>query len=96
MKNDHTTRVLGPVAHITALAQAILAKTQYLTKSLARKDPDAPSDNSSKVAFDKLDLEDRAVRSELITLTQELHDALVGPKDTLKNLAWNVSGGQYV
>lgn len=85
---------LSSVAHLTTLSQAIQEKTKLLTKSLSQKGIDAPSfeiGGSSGFPLEKLDLEDKVVRDEIINLTQKLHDLLVGPRDTLKNLAWNVS-----
>lgn len=85
---------LTSVARLTTLSQAIQEKTKLLTKSLSQKGIDAPSfeiEGSSGFPLEKLDLEDKLVRDEIINLSQKLHDLLVGPQDTLKNLAWNVS-----
>lgn len=79
--------------HLTALSEAIQAKTTLLANSLNAKHIDAPSfelNGSASFPLDKLDIQDKTTRDELIALTKELHDLLVGPKDTLKNLAWNV------
>ncbi len=82
------------VTHLAALSDAIQKKTALLTSSLHEKHLDAPSfelGGSTSFALDQLDLQDKTTRNELIALTRELHDLLVGPKDALKNLAWNVS-----
>ncbi|KAM0741261.1 hypothetical protein ACQRIT_004118 [Beauveria bassiana] len=90
--NGNGTAPRGSVTHLATLSEAIRTKTTLLTKSLNEKHLDAPSfklGGSTSFALDELDLPDKATRNELIALTKELHDLLVGPKDTLKNLAWN-------
>lgn len=97
--NPHATNGNGTgphssVTHLAALAEAIQTKTASLTNSLSEKHLEAPSfDLGGEAIFPvaQLDSASAATRNELIALTQELHDLLVGPKDTLKNLAWNAS-----
>ncbi|KAJ6779632.1 hypothetical protein PWT90_06494 [Aphanocladium album] len=80
------------VTHLANLASAIQTKTASLANSLSEKNLEAPSfDLGGAASFPlaTLDLQSKTTRNELIALTRELHDLLVGPKDTLKNLAWN-------
>lgn len=92
--NGNSVAPQSAVTHLSALSDDIQTKTALLTNSLNEKHLDAPSfklGGSTSFALDELDLQDKATRNELIALTKELHDLLVGPKDALKNLAWNVS-----
>ncbi|XWW98370.1 hypothetical protein V2A60_006370 [Cordyceps javanica] len=80
------------VTHLATLAEAIQTKTALLTSSLDEKRLDAPSfelGGSTNFPLDEVDPKDKDTRSELIALTKELHDLLVGPKDALRNFAWN-------
>ncbi|KAJ3495133.1 hypothetical protein NLG97_g3614 [Lecanicillium saksenae] len=90
--NGNGTGPSSSVAHLATLAAAIQTKTVCLTNSLNEKHLEAPSyklGGAASFPMEALDLQDKTIRNELITLTKELHDLLVGPKDTLKNLAWN-------
>lgn len=93
INGNGTVTPRSSVTHLSVLSEAIQTKTTLLANSLNAKHIDAPSfelDGSTSFPLDKLDLQDKTTRSELIALTKELHDLLVGPKDALKNLAWNV------
>ncbi|ATY59545.1 O-family 2 [Cordyceps militaris] len=90
--NGNGTAAQSSVAHLAALSETIRTKTALFTKSLNEKHLDAPSFKlGGRASFDlnEFDTQDKDTRNELIALTKELHDLLVGPKDTLKNLAWN-------
>lgn len=85
------------INHITTLSQQILEKSKILTDYLTYNGLDAAS-------FDVNGLEDFPIspdnqdvfkaRFELVALTKELHDISVGPKESLRYLAWDVRAGQ--
>lgn len=82
------------IERITTLSQQISEKSKVLTGYLSSKGLDAAS-------FDVNGLEDFPIspddeeaskaRFELAALTKELYDISVGPKESLRYLAWYVS-----
>ena len=76
------------------LADEISSNTKIITKYLTEKNITAPSfdeDGLTELAISPEDKEAYVARSRLVAATQELHDLTVGPKESLRHLAWNVS-----
>ncbi len=54
-------------------------------------DKDSPLKNGAFPDFSSLDAEAQMLRNEIISYTQKLNTLVVGPRDSLKNFAWDVS-----
>lgn len=81
------------VERLTALSQEIAAKTKIITDFLTAKGLDAASfdvNGLSEFPISVKDGEPYQARMDLIGLTKELHDIAVGPKETVRYLAWDV------
>lgn len=79
---------------MTLLSQEIAAKTKIITDHLTAKGLDAASFDVNGLAefpISQDDEEPYKARLELISLTKELHDIALGPKEGLRYLAWDVS-----
>lgn len=82
------------VDRLTILSKAIEEKTQILANKLRAKGLGAPSfqaDGLSDFPLNEVDDEAIKVRQEIIALTKELHDLVLGPREWLKTMAWDVS-----
>lgn len=80
------------VDRLTTLSKDIEEKTRYLTDALRSKGLDAPSYKANGLSdFPLTEFEAVKTRQELVALTKELHDLVLGPRETLKNMAWEVS-----
>lgn len=82
------------VERLTTLSKAIDEKTRILTSTLRAKGLAAPSFQAGGLPdfpFTDADTEAVKARQEVVALTQELHDLVLGPREGLKNLAWDVS-----
>jgi hypothetical protein len=82
------------VQRMTLLSQEIAAKTKIITDHLTAKGLDAASFDVNGLAefpISQDDEEPYKARLELISLTKELHDIALGPKEGLRYLAWDVS-----
>lgn len=81
------------VERMTVLAEEISRKTKVITEYLASKGLEATSFDVQGLAqfpIDPSEGEPYNARLELIALTKELHDIAVGPKESLRYLAWDV------
>jgi hypothetical protein len=81
------------VAHITELASAITENAKIITDYLSSKNLPAPSfdvDGLSELPISPADGDAYVARSKLVAATKELHDLTVGPKESLRHLAWDV------
>lgn len=79
---------------LTHLATAIAKNTTILTDHLAAKGLQAPSfDIDGLIEFPVSSSEETPwkAREELIRDTMELHDLVVGPREGLRGLGWDVS-----
>jgi hypothetical protein len=80
------------VDRLTTLSRSIDEKTRYLTDALRSKGLDAPSYQANGLSdFPLTEVEAVKARQELVALTKELHDLVLGPRESLKNMAWEVS-----
>ncbi|KAK5996560.1 Chlorophenol O-methyltransferase [Cladobotryum mycophilum] len=79
------------VDRLTTLSGAIDEKTRFLTDTLRAKGLEAPSFHAGGLSdFPLLDNEEaNRARREIVALTKELHDLVLGPRESLKNLAWD-------
>lgn len=78
---------------ITELSGAIAENSKVITDYLAARNLPAPSfdvDGLTELAISPADPEAFAARSNLIAATKELHDLVLGPKEHLRHLAWDV------
>ncbi|ODA80852.1 hypothetical protein RJ55_03812 [Drechmeria coniospora] len=96
MGNAQATVTSEPsVGRLTTLSRAIEEKTKILADSLEAKGLGAPSFHPDGLAdFPSAQLGPEAVqaRADIISMTQELHDLALGPRESLKALSWdNVS-----
>lgn len=80
-------------SRFTELATTIADNTKILTAHISSKNLTAPSfsvDGLTELPISPADKDAYAARSKIIAATQELHDLTVGPKESLRHLAWNV------
>ncbi|KAL6864006.1 S-adenosyl-L-methionine-dependent methyltransferase [Trichoderma novae-zelandiae] len=80
------------VARMTDLAQQIAAKTKIITDHLTANGLDAASFDVDGLAEFPISQDDEGpyeARLDLISLTKELHDIALGPKEGLRYLAWD-------
>jgi hypothetical protein len=78
---------------ITELSGSIAENSKIITNYLAARNLPAPSfdvDGLTELAISPADAEAFAARSSLIAATKELHDLIMGPKESLRHLAWDV------
>lgn len=81
------------VERMATLAHEITEKTKIITDYLSRNGLEAASFDVNGLAefpISPKDEEPYQARLELISLTKELHDISVGPKEGLRYLAWDV------
>lgn len=82
------------VDRLTILSREIGEKTRILTDTLRAKGLEAPSYQANGLSdFPLTEVDDEAIkaRQEIVALTKELHDLVLGPRESLKNMAWEVS-----
>ncbi|KAL6803347.1 S-adenosyl-L-methionine-dependent methyltransferase [Trichoderma sp. SZMC 28013] len=80
------------VDRLTILSKAIDEKTRILANKLRAKGLEAPSYHANGLSdFPLNEVDDEAikVRQEIIELTKELHDLVLGPREWLKTMAWD-------
>ncbi|KAK5995933.1 Chlorophenol O-methyltransferase [Cladobotryum mycophilum] len=80
------------VERITTLSQEISKKTKVITDYLTSKGLDAASFDVDGLAEFPIPAEEKEpyeARLHLVALTKELHDIAVGPKESLRYLAWD-------
>ena len=78
---------------ITELSGSIAENSRIVTDYLASKNLPAPSfdvDGLTELSISPVDKEAFAARSNLIAATKELHDLVLGPKEALRHLSWDV------
>ncbi len=78
---------------LTELANSISENTKILTDYLAFKNLSAPSfdaDGLTELPISPADKEAWTARSKLVAATKELQVLTVGPKESLRHLAWDV------
>lgn len=79
------------VDRLTTLSRDIEEKTRFLTDALRSKGLEAPSYQANGLSdFPLTEAEAVKARQELVALTKELHDLVLGPRESLKNMAWEV------
>lgn len=81
------------VDRLMTLSRDIEEKTRILTDILRAKGLEAPSyqaNGLSDFPLTEVDEEAMDARQEIIRLTKELHDLVLGPRECLKNMAWEV------
>jgi hypothetical protein len=81
------------MSRLIELATEIADNTKILAEHLASKNVDTPSfdiDGLTELPISPADKDAYAARSSIISATKELHDLTVGPKESLRHLAWNV------
>ncbi|KAK8056578.1 O-methyltransferase- family 2 [Apiospora rasikravindrae] len=79
------------IERMEQLSALISDKTKLLTDFLASKGLDAPSFSLDELADLPVSSDDNKpfkARSELIKATRELHDIVLGPRESLRALAW--------
>jgi hypothetical protein len=85
---------MASLERMTSLSTGIAKNTQILTDYLKSKGRDAPSfdvDGLDSFPIDPSDGEAVKARMELVSMTKELHDIALGPKEGLRYLSWDVS-----
>lgn len=78
---------------ITELSSSIAENSRVIIGYLTSKNLPAPSydvDGLTELSISPADKEAFAARSNLIAATKELHDIVLGPKEVLRHLAWDV------
>ncbi|KAH8592329.1 hypothetical protein B0O99DRAFT_630306 [Bisporella sp. PMI_857] len=83
---------MAALTRITELASEIAENTKIITEYLAAKNIEVPSfdeDGLTELAISPVDKGASTARSKLVAATKELHDLTVGPKESLRHLAWN-------
>lgn len=78
---------------LTVLANTIAESTKIITEYLASKNLPVPSfdvNGLTELSISPADKEAWTARSKEVAATKELHDLTVGPKESLRHLAWDV------
>jgi hypothetical protein len=81
-----------PSTRIGELAEEISLTSKIITEYLAIRGLPPPSfdeDGFTELSISPADTEAYTARSKLVAATKELHDLAVGPKESLRHLAWN-------
>ncbi|EQL01820.1 hypothetical protein G6O67_007882 [Ophiocordyceps sinensis] len=81
------------VSKLTALSNAIDDKTRLLARHLEARGSEIPSlgrDGPADFPLAEMDDEARQARLDILALTQELHELVLGPRQGLRDLAWDV------
>jgi hypothetical protein len=79
---------------ITELSGKVAENSKIVTDYLVARNLPAPSfdaDGRTGLAISPADKGAFAARSNLIAATKELHDPVLGPKESLRHLAWDVN-----
>ncbi len=85
---------MSSLKRITALSDEVSKNSKLLTEYLASKGLEAASfdvDGLDEYPINPNDEEPFKARLDLIAATKELHDLSLGPKESLRYLAWDVS-----
>lgn len=78
---------------LTELANAISENTKIITEYLAAKNLSGPSfdaDGLTELPISPADKDAWTARSKVVAATRELQALTVGPKESLRHLAWDV------
>jgi hypothetical protein len=78
---------------ITEISGSIAENSKTITNYLTFKNLPTPSfdvDGLTELQISPADKEAFAARSNLISAMKELHDLVLGPKEALRHLAWDV------
>ena len=78
---------------ITELSSSIAENSKLITEYLASKDLPTPSfdvNGLTELSISPADKEAFGARLNLIAAAKELHDLVLGPKEALRHLAWDV------
>lgn len=97
-ESQSTTTTAPSVDRLTLLAGRIGNKTQVLTQGLRARGLLAPSyevDGCADFPIQDLDAETAEARQEVLALTKELRDLVLGPREGLKLMAIDVSTGAF-
>jgi hypothetical protein len=81
------------MSRIKAVTKDIDRNAEILLRGLREKGLEAPSyyaNGQAEFPVAKADKATLAARDRLLAFTSELHDIVLGPRETLKELAWNV------
>ena len=84
---------MASVDRMTTLAREVSEKTAVITKYLASKGLEAASFDVNGLAEFPIPPEDEVpfkARLELAAATKELYDISIGPRQGLRDLAWDV------
>jgi len=84
---------MASITHLTTLATTIAENTKIITDYLLLKNLPAPSfdvNGLTELPISPADKEAWTARSKVVSATRELHDLTVGPKESLRHLAWDV------
>jgi hypothetical protein len=84
---------MASIMHLTTLANTITENIKIITDYLTTRNLSAPSfdiDGLAELQISPVDREAWAARSKVVAATKELHDLTIGPKESLRNLAWDV------
>ncbi|KAL7621325.1 hypothetical protein AAE478_008646 [Parahypoxylon ruwenzoriense] len=85
----------APPSKMIALAQKISAETEKVETYFREKGIPVPSfDVDSPSDFSKMPDDISRSRREVIHATQELHDLMVGPRESVRWMAWDFMGTQ--
>jgi len=79
-------------SRINELATAIAEHTKVISNYLSSKNLSAPSfdvGDLNELPITPADGDSYKARMKLIAATQELHDLVLGPKESLRHLAWD-------
>lgn len=79
-------------SRITQLADEISQSSKIITDYLAEKNLPAPSfdeDGLNELGISPADKDASMARSRLVAATKEIHGLTVGPKESLRHLAWD-------
>lgn len=90
--NGHHEKAIPSTSNIIALAQIISKETEKLDVYLKDTNTPYPSfEHDGPADFPKLPEHMQKTRQEIVRATSELRDLIVGPTESLRWMAWDVS-----
>lgn len=92
------TEVKSSVDRLTTISKSIEENTQILTEKLYTQGLCAPSyerDGLADFPLKESDDETLKARQQILSLTKELRDLVLGPRESLKLMAMDVSGALF-
>lgn len=87
------------INRLTALSKSIDKKTRLLAEHLATRGLEAPSlERHGRVDFPVTEVGGEALqaRLDILAMTKELHELVLGPREDLKNLSWDVGASIFL